>query len=72
MEVINMKFGGITHTITDLEKSRLFYEKAFGFEPGATFEPTRWIVSPLEKTPWGTYRFVIRDPDGQSLAFGQQ
>jgi len=30
------------------------------------------VVNPLEKTPWGTYRFVIRDPDGHSLAFGQK
>lgn len=28
------------------------------------------VVNPLEKTPWGTYRFVIRDPDGHLLAFG--
>lgn len=30
------------------------------------------VVNPLEKTPWGTYRFVIRDPDGNLLAFGQR
>ena len=30
------------------------------------------VVEPLEHTPWGTYRFVIRDPDGHILAFGQQ
>ena len=30
------------------------------------------VVSPLEKTPWGTYRFVIKDPDGHLLAFGQK
>jgi catechol 2,3-dioxygenase-like lactoylglutathione lyase family enzyme len=30
------------------------------------------VVHPLEKTPWGTYRFVIRDPDGHLLAFGQK
>ncbi len=28
------------------------------------------VVHPLEKTPWGTYRFVIKDPDGNLLAFG--
>jgi len=109
-----MKFGGITHTVNDLEKSKVFYEKALGFEPSATYEPTRWqaykvqddiffaigeppgstdeisftvpdieafwekvkdsveIVYPLERTPWGTYRFVIRDPDRQLLGFGQQ
>jgi catechol 2,3-dioxygenase-like lactoylglutathione lyase family enzyme len=30
------------------------------------------VVHPLEKTPWGTYRFVIKDPDGHLLAFGQK
>ncbi len=30
------------------------------------------VVSPLEKTPWGTYRFVIKDPDGNLLAFAQE
>lgn len=30
------------------------------------------IVIPLEKTPWDTYRFVIKDPDGNLLAFGQK
>lgn len=30
------------------------------------------VVHALEKTPWGTYRFVIQDPDGQLLAFGQK
>lgn len=30
------------------------------------------VVNPLEKTPWGTYRFVIKDPDGHLLAFGQE
>jgi catechol 2,3-dioxygenase-like lactoylglutathione lyase family enzyme len=30
------------------------------------------VVNPLEKTPWGTYRFVIKDPDGHLLAFRQK
>lgn len=30
------------------------------------------VVSPLEKTPWGTYRFVVKDPDGNLLAFAQE
>ena len=30
------------------------------------------VVHPLEKTPWGTYRFVIKDPDGHLLSFGQK
>ncbi len=29
------------------------------------------VVCPLEKTSWGTYRFVVKDPDGNLLAFGQ-
>ena len=30
------------------------------------------VVHPLEKTLWDTYRFVIKDPDGHLLAFGQR
>jgi predicted enzyme related to lactoylglutathione lyase len=30
------------------------------------------VVNPLEKTPWGTYRFVIKDPDGYLIAFSQK
>jgi len=30
------------------------------------------VVNPLERTPWGTYRFVIKDPDGNELAFSQE
>jgi len=30
------------------------------------------VVNPLEKTPWGTYRFVIKDHDGHLLAFSQK
>ncbi|GAP12641.1 lactoylglutathione lyase [Longilinea arvoryzae] len=61
---------------------------AVGEEPGSTNEvafavddiEALWlrvrdqaeVVSPLEKTPWGTYRFVIRDPDGHLLSFGQE
>jgi catechol 2,3-dioxygenase-like lactoylglutathione lyase family enzyme len=30
------------------------------------------VVNPLERTPWGTYRFVIKDPDGHLLAFGHK
>jgi catechol 2,3-dioxygenase-like lactoylglutathione lyase family enzyme len=30
------------------------------------------VVNPLEKTPWVTYRFVIKDPDGHLLAFRQK
>ncbi len=61
---------------------------AVGEEPGSTDEVSftvpdveaLWervrdkanVVAPLEHTPWGTYRFVIRDPDGHLLAFGQK
>jgi catechol 2,3-dioxygenase-like lactoylglutathione lyase family enzyme len=61
---------------------------AVGEEPGSTDEVSfavpdveaLWervkdkadVASPLEKTPWGTYRFVIRDPDGHLLAFSQK
>lgn len=27
------------------------------------------IVSPLERTPWGSYKFVIKDRDGNKLGF---
>ncbi len=61
---------------------------ALGEEPGSTNEiafavpdvEALWarvkgkadVVKPLERTPWGTYRFVIKDPDGNLLAFGQK
>lgn len=61
---------------------------AIGEAPGSTNEisfavddlETLWlrikekadIVNPLEQTPWGTYRFVIKDPDGNLLAFNQK
>jgi predicted enzyme related to lactoylglutathione lyase len=60
---------------------------AIGLPPGSTNETSFAVndieslwsrvkdkvdtVHPLEKTPWGTYRFVIKDPDGHLLAFGQ-
>ena len=61
---------------------------AIGLPPGSTDETSfvvddigsLWlrvqdqveVVNPLEKTSWGTYRFVIKDPDGHLLAFGQK
>jgi len=30
------------------------------------------VESPLGKTPWGSYKFVIRDPDGHRLGFCQK
>jgi predicted enzyme related to lactoylglutathione lyase len=109
-----MNLAGITHVVTDLEKSKAFYEGVLGFTPAGFYEPSRWqayqvqpgvffalgeppgstpevafavpdleglwarlkdqaeVVHPLEQTPWGTYRFVIRDPEGQLLAFSQK
>jgi catechol 2,3-dioxygenase-like lactoylglutathione lyase family enzyme len=61
---------------------------AIGLPPGSTDETSfvvediesLWlrvkdevdVVHSLEKTPWGTYRFVIKDPDGHLLAFDQK
>jgi catechol 2,3-dioxygenase-like lactoylglutathione lyase family enzyme len=109
-----MEFSGITHTVSDIEAAKAFYEDILGFEPGPAYAPTNWqsyrcqegvffaiglppgstdetsfvvedvealwlrvkdrvtVIHPLEKTPWGTYRFVIEDPDGHILAFGQK
>lgn len=27
------------------------------------------VIQPLERMPWGSYKFVVRDPDGHPLAF---
>src|SRR5690606_7866810 len=52
-----------------------------GSTPAATFDvadiEALWarvqdhpgVVEPLNRTPWGSVRFVIRDPDGNLLAF---
>jgi len=29
------------------------------------------ITNPLTRWPWGTYDFVVADPDGHQLAFGE-
>jgi predicted enzyme related to lactoylglutathione lyase len=29
------------------------------------------IVAPLTRQPWGNYDFVVADPDGHRLAFGE-
>jgi hypothetical protein len=33
---------------------------------------TEYDVEPLGMTPWGSYKFVVRDPDGHLLAFVQE
>ena len=109
----------VTITVSDLEKSKRFYESILGFEPDSYYEPTRWqcyksegraylgitedtrfgrtdskdiinfdvddleglwkrldgqcvVESELGQTPWGSYKFVIRDPDGYLLGFCQK
>jgi predicted enzyme related to lactoylglutathione lyase len=109
----------VTITVSDLVRSRHFYENVLGFEPDSYYEPTRWqsykskerayfcitedtayrrvnskdiinfdvddieqlwkkvggqclVESPLEMTSWGTYKFIIRDPDGYKLGFCQK
>ena len=109
----------VTITVSNLERSKLFYEEVLDFEPDAYYEPTRWqcyksegraylgiaedtefkrndskdiinydvddlellwikiqgkclIESELDMTSWGSYKFVIRDPDGYRLGFCQR
>ena len=109
----------VTIAVSNLERSKRFYENVIGFEPDSYYEPTRWqsyvsegrayfcimedqnykrtdskdninfdvddveelwtqmkgkciVEAKLEMTPWGTYKFVIRDPDGYRIAFCQK
>ncbi len=110
-----MKIQTVTITVSDLQKSKEFYENILGFTPGDYYAPTNWqsyrfneqlfairektgfkraesfditnfevgdvealwatvqdkatVVEKLAPTPWGSYRFVILDPDGYQLAF---
>jgi catechol 2,3-dioxygenase-like lactoylglutathione lyase family enzyme len=108
--------GVVTVTVSNLEKSRNFYEELLGFKFACYYEPTNWVayenedstlfaigemkgfvkqkseditdfyledidalwerikdtvtvVSKLDRTPWGSYKFVIKDPDGNQLGF---
>jgi len=79
-------FYATTHWQSYKIQEGLFF--AIGEEPGSTNEVSfavsnveaLWlrvkdkvdVVDPLEKTAWGTYRFVIKDPDGNLLTFGQK
>ncbi|HSW99550.1 MAG TPA: VOC family protein [Patescibacteria group bacterium] len=110
-----MNIQTVTITVSDLKKSKEFYENLLGFTLGDYWAPTNWqsykfndqlfgirekpgfkraesfditnfelddvdslwakvkdkvkVVEKLAPTPWGSYRFVILDPDGYQLAF---
>ncbi len=111
-----MQVQGVTVSVSDLSRSKAFYEEVLGFVPDAYYEPTRWqpyqfegrayfaiievadlrreasadvvnfdveeieslwarvrdkaeVEAELSESPWGSYRFVIRDPDGHRLGF---
>jgi len=106
----------VTVAVTNLARSKAFYEDVLGLEPDSYYEPTRWqsyasegrayfciteetgltrpvskdiinfdvddldglwarvkdachVEMPLQTMPWGTRKFVLRDPDGLQLAF---
>ena len=111
-----MQVQGVTVSVSDLSRSKTFYEEVLGFIPDAYYEPTRWqpykfdgrayfaiievadlqrkawadivnfdveeiealwnrvrgrveVEEELGETAWGSYRFVIVDPDGWRLGF---
>ena len=111
-----MQVQGVTVSVSDLSRSKAFYEEVLGFIPDAYYKPTRWqpykfdgrayfaiievpgfrrhaasdivnlhvqeiealwnrirdqveVEAELADTPWGSYKFVIRDPDGFRLGF---
>lgn len=112
----NFEFEVATISVSNLEKSKLFYIGLLGFEENGFYEPTKWlsfkhkgssffaiqevpgfkrqpsedtidfyvndveklwkrikdkvtVKQKLENTPWGSYKFVIQDPDGYNLGF---
>jgi predicted enzyme related to lactoylglutathione lyase len=111
-----MQVQGVTVSVSDLSRSKAFYEEVLGFIPDSYYEPTRWqpykfegrayfaiievpglqrkawadvvnfdveeiaslwnrvrdkveVEAELSETPWGSYRFIIKDPDGCRLGF---
>lgn len=110
-----MNIQTVTITVSDMKRSKAFYEEVLGFKPDEFYAPTNWqpyrfndqlfgirekpgfaraesfditnfetedvdelwarvkdkakVVEELAPTPWGSYRFVIQDPDGYSVAF---
>ena len=114
-----MQVQGVTVSVSDLARSKAFYEEVLGFVPDAYYAPTRWqpykfegrayfaiievadlqrapwadvvnfdvhdvaslwdrvrdraeVEAELGETPWGSYRFIVRDPDGWRLGFAGQ
>ena len=110
-----MNIQTVTITVSDLAKSKAFYEDLLGFTADEYYAPTNWqpfrfgnqlfgiremsdfkrvesfditnfetddikalwakvrskvkVIEELAPTPWGSYRFVIADPDGYHVAF---
>lgn len=110
-----MNIQTVTITVSNLNKSKEFYQGLLGFELGDDWPATKWqsfkfgdqlfairekegflrtesfditnfevddadslwekikdkveVVDKLAPTPWGSYRFVIKDPDGYQVAF---
>ena len=112
-----MQVQGVTISVSDLSRSKAFYEEMLGFVPGDYYAPTRWqsyrfdgraylaiievaglrreaggdivnfdvaeiaalwervrdkaeVEAALAETPWGSYKFIIKDPDGYRLGIG--
>jgi catechol 2,3-dioxygenase-like lactoylglutathione lyase family enzyme len=116
-EIIDMQVTTIE--VSNINKSKSFYEDILGFECRSYYKPTQWqsykftgktffaimenqhllreksldeidffvmdveklwanvkdkvsVKDSLAKTPWGSHKFVIRDPDGYLLGFIQK
>ena len=111
-----MHVHGVNVSVSDLSRSKAFYEGVLGFIADSYFEPTRWqsykfagrayfsisevadfrrqawadivnfdveeiesywnrvrdqveVETELSETPWGSYKFIIKDLDGYRLGF---